>query len=563
MTAVLAALLVAVVAGAHVQLLRREFWRRRVIVALTAVHDDEAKPNRAERRRAKRDEHRRSKIPPKWWLTRPTRREGATAVAARTRMGRCVEVLAVPLAFLLLAITNPAAALGERVRADEKAVYAFNNNVPDPIAAAMPASGSGISVHVNHFTKQTGTGNQDIDLTANSAGTPADLTAAAAGSWAVMFWTTGSVSASGTWGGHYFTSLGFVANGGGSISQFSVSAAADDAAGSSNTARRMAAAAITITDQNGAGNKDEATFTSWLTATSMRINWGTQNLARAAVVNYMIVSGLTGAKVVNWTMPATAINKSVTGVGFNPDLVLHAAGNFATVPSSVAAANLGFGVMNRHGQQFSNAISAQDAVNPSNTSRYQQTDACITETWNNETVLAQGHFVSMDADGFTVNFSTTDSGSQVMSLCLDGVSSKIGAFTKVAGTSPHSQVIDTRQGFTPKGALFSNMSETPKAAPLAHAEWALGATDGTNQRVVALSDKDAISPTEAKSLWRNDASISVPTIGSSEYQRASVTAFGLNSVTLGWTYTSEYATEHLYLLIGDAGTDTFPAKVAV
>lgn len=414
-------------------------------------------------------------------------------------------------------------------------------------------------VDVGHFTKQAGVGNQDIDLTMGGTVVPPDLTAAPAGSWAIVFCTAGSDTASGTWFADIYSSLGFVANGGGTISEYAVSTSHRDAFATSDTARRMAAKCITLTNSSGAGVTYEANFTSFPTATSMRINWST-NVATAQVINYMIVSGLTGAKVVNWTTPLTAINKAVTGVGFNPDLVLHA----HTAQTSLGSGTygyMGFGAMNKHGQQWTNAFSSNDGANPSNTSRWQQTDACVGYIDPGEVLRKEAHFVSMDADGFTTNFSTVDGAAgQVISLCLDGVSSKIGAYAIANATT---QTVDSRQGFIPKAALFSTVANAPAGAPATNTIWSLGASDLTNQRAAGLFDSDAVGTTRAASLWYSNKALSIITAlgaspGDTDLSLSSVTA---DSMSLAYDTATANSQEIAWLLLGDAGTDTFPSTV--
>lgn len=408
-----------------------------------------------------------------------------------------------------------------------------------------------VGTFVGSFTKATATGNQDITL---PTGCP-DLTGAAAGSWAIMFWTSGpNGTATGVWGANIVASLGFTA---GAANSYAAGASFNDAVAASVAGRRMAAKCITFADPAGGAVLAEADFVSFPTSTTMRINW-TSNSGALYPVMFTVFTGLTGAKVVQWATPTTAIPVSVTGAGFSPDLVLHAQALVAALPASGTQANLSFGAMNKHGQQWSNTIISANALNPSNTSRWQQTDACFTTVDQTEVIFAQAHFKSMDADGFTTNFSTSPAAYQVISLCLKGVSSKLGAFVTVAGTPV---TYATRAGFQPRGALFTNFRDSPTAGPSAHAIWNMGATDFTNHRSASLFDKDAVTPTQAKSLWLNDASLVVAYDSALQY-KATVTSDS-GGVLTATVSTATAALEVLYLLIGDTGTNTFPATVGV
>ena len=349
-----------------------------------------------------------------------------------------------------------------------------------------------MNVDVGSFTKISGptTGNQDIVI-------PRDMTAAAAGTWAIIFWTAGSDQASGTWDAGYESCIGFTT---GAVNSFSKSATSTDAVATASCSRESEAFCIDLVAIGGV--EKQASFVSFPDSSHMRLNWVVNTndaLFNTIVINYMVLSGLTGAKVINWTSPATAIDKIVTGVGFSPDLVL------SSIYNSSGDAQNTIGLMNKHGQQWANGFYGTNG-NPSNTSRGQQTDATLYSVGYNDSNTVQTHFKSMDADGFTVNFSAVNPNeSSSISLCLKGLSSKIGAFT--APVAPASQVIDTRQGFIPKGALFSGIGLFSTSAPAAGAVWSLGATDLTNHRAVALVDVDNVSPTQVKSVGYSDKDI--------------------------------------------------------
>ena len=413
---------------------------------------------------------------------------------------------------------------------------------------------------VGSFTKTSGptTGNQDITI-------PVDLTAAAAGTWAIMFWTTGSDQASGTWDPHYFACLGFTT---GAANSYAVASCSSDNQSSSIAYRRMAAKCLLVQGLDGTP-ASEADFVSFPSSTTMRINWTTNPdnaTINASVINFMILSGLTGAKVIDWTAPTTPIDKAVTGAGFSPDLVLHiGAGRPSALPESTSHALTGFGCMNKHGQQWANAWSTGISQNPSNTSHWQQTDNCFGMTFYGDTIASQAKFKSMDADGFTVNFQDIDSGNadHIFSLCLDGVSSKIGAFQKVSTATPYSQTVPSRHGFTPKGILLASADGAVESPPASKAAWSLGATDLTNSRVSELADFDAQNPSIVENVQRTNAVIISPSGAASDFQRASYSSSTTEQFVLSWDVTAANRMQSLYLLIGDTGVNTFPAKVLV
>lgn len=101
--------------------------------------------------------------------------------------------------------------------------------------------------------------------------------------------------------------------------------------------------------------------------------------------------------------PTTTGNFSVTGVGFTPKLVRFT----AMLSASTSASNYGVGAMTSSAQYV-----ASIAPDGSSGSRNSSTSACIgvlnqaSSTWN-----TLGSYVSMDSDGFTINFSTASGSS--------------------------------------------------------------------------------------------------------------------------------------------------------
>lgn len=403
-------------------------------------------------------------------------------------------------------------------------------------------------VDVGSFVKASVTGNQDITV-------PVDLTAAPAGSWAIIFWTAGGSGATGVWTPHTFPMVGFVV-GAGASDQYAVCGVSYDNIAASDTAREIKASALVFINPNTGGpTRHSAQFVSFPTATSMRLAWTTNGTGAgfdSTVINYMILSGLTGAKVVNTVIPATNNqHQSVSGVGFKPDLVLHAAN---LVKLDVVTATISFqllGAMNSRGQQWANGVTAYDGVNPADTARHQQADACVAGGG------IQAHYLSMDPDGFSWFWSAAGSSISVNSLCLKGVSSRLGAAVSRVGAG--TQDIHSRHGFTPKAAVFASCGDNPQGAESGNWSWGMGATDGVNKRAAHSVDMDNVTPTQTDSVWTNDKSLFVGT----QFQATALAADAtLERDKIALTYaTADAAREFLYLLLGDAGADSFPAMV--
>ena len=295
----------------------------------------------------------------------------------------------------------------------------------------------------------------------------------------------------------------------------------------------------------------EADLSSW-NDTTFTLNW-TTNDANAYVIHYIAIGGSdVSAKVVDWTMGTAVGNRVVTGVGFQPDVVFHAHGGHAFTPalgSSIAGGAFGLGVMDFDGDQWAFANWTPDASGTSDTQRGQVTDAALLSFNQTLAVQKRASWVSMNADGFTMNFTNTASvaAARVFSLALKGVNVKPGSFLKDTAAAPAPQPI-TGVGFRPGLVMLASVQNTTSAAPVAHSRFGLGASDGTTEGSSAFQDAngsgtmsvDAISKT-SKVFMKVDNN--TPAINA----EADLTAMGADGFSLNWTTNDAVATQILYL----------------
>ncbi|MDH4137186.1 MAG: hypothetical protein OEW09_10800, partial [Anaerolineae bacterium] len=337
---------------------------------------------------------------------------------------------------------------------------------------------------------------------------------------------------------------------------YAASMAGDDNLATSVARRSMGLDSIDIVAVGGT-NFAYASITSW-DSTNFTLQW-TMSSSSLSVIHFIAIGGSdVSSKVVNWQMPAATGNKSVTGVGFKPDLVihLHAGHDFTTAltgPSlRTTNAHLGLGVMDAAGNQWATTVLSQHGVSPSDTQRGQQTDACIYSFNNGLTVQKEASFVSMDPDGFTVNFSnaTSTAASQVISLALRGLKVKAGNFSKTTAAQPANQSI-TDVGFTPNLVLLTSFQDITRATPVANNRLGFGASDGSNQGSSAVTDTNALNPTQVDGRDKTSkVFMKVDNNTPSINAEADLTTVGSDGFTLRWTTNDAVATEMLYLALG-------------
>jgi len=307
---------------------------------------------------------------------------------------------------------------------------------------------------------------------------------------ALILWTSGATSA-GSWQDHIHFGYGYAArNAAGTVTTGSISLADQDAQETSNTGMRIAAKALTIGEYDGSAVLAECDMTSF-DADGFTLSW-TTNDANAYLIHYMALGGpdFTDAYVKSWTFATSTGDQAVTGVGFQPDYVLHIGATLAgALPQSGVSPRVFIGGMDASAM-FCLTFMDRDA---------QATTSCLTGGTTDRTIWAlstlglgdyKATYVSLDADGFTVNVdNAAPSATNVLSLCCKGGSYNAAAFYTSATEPPVDQAI-TGVGFTPEGVLI--LANGISAASTTYASditLGVGAMDGTNQNAAHISSE--------------------------------------------------------------------------
>lgn len=143
----------------------------------------------------------------------------------------------------------------------------------------------------------------------------------------------------------------------------------------------------------------------------------------------------------------TSTNASfgVTGVGFTPKVILFFANDQTADGSAIHLATyLGMATSssNRTGMSMI-------AVTASTDDRYQSGSTCLIITNITETILVKADLVSLDSDGFTLNFSTVDSTARKINyMCLGGADLTNANIVNMDSVTGPSQAV-TGMGFKP------------------------------------------------------------------------------------------------------------------
>ena len=234
----------------------------------------------------------------------------------------------------------------------------------------------------------------------------------------VLFFSSGA-TADDTYQASYHGMFG-ITTGSDAADNGSVSASSEDAktTGIHNSTGRAAQKAITFCEF-GDVLKAEADLTSF-DADGFTLNWSTAD-AVARKINYIAVSGFDSVKLVEWKMGAGSGSQSVTGVGFVADVVINIWETNATdttTPYATASGGIGMGAFDVTDEW---GFGSWDEETNDATTRSAQSNIDFFAGVNISGGARYAHFVSMDADGFTINRPQTTTPKAICySLCLKG-----------------------------------------------------------------------------------------------------------------------------------------------
>jgi hypothetical protein len=242
------------------------------------------------------------------------------------------------------------------------------------------------------------------------------------------------------------------------------------------------------------------TISSW-DATGFTVNWST--IVSGTIFHYLAIGGtdVSSFTPLNTTNSiATTGTQAITGVGFRPKLV------FFVNWYNVVGGSTGFGaaVDSTHRWAISSSGASSGTMSSANLqSRVMDTTKCMVNLGGGgvTTIIGAADLVSMDADGFTLNW-TTNSGSTNNNfgyLCLGGAAEfEVGNFSKQANTTQTTITVAATSATTPSAYLIAGTTAIGTAATATGNLVSIGATDGTRSSSVVMEAAASALPTQAR-----------------------------------------------------------------
>lgn len=190
--------------------------------------------------------------------------------------------------------------------------------------------------------------------------------------------------------------------------------------------------------------------------------------------------------------PASTGNVAYTGLGFQPKVIIvMSAVNSVNNGTIQTYTRFGMGAAASTSARWAAWTAEDDNHGSGNTRRAFVSDKVVNTTDGSGTAEWIADLVSLDADGFTLNWSNTaSSGYEFYFLCLGGddLSVKVGTFDISSGTG--SQAV-TGVGFQPDCVLMCFTKNDTTEGQEAHATFVWGMGDGTRQNTGSFHDNDA------------------------------------------------------------------------
>ncbi len=287
---------------------------------------------------------------------------------------------------------------------------------------------------------------------------------------------------------------------------------------------------------NSGGTEIRATLVS-LDADGFTLNWNLTVAGR--VIRYIALGGdVASAAAGTFNSNAATGNQAISGVGFLPKLVIFLTSRSNTTANGVTTAGdhgMCLGAAKSSLERWAVAGGYDDNAAAANVAQITANNRCFVNLA--PTVWVDADFVSMDADGFTVNITTAGGQVGVSYLALGGADLQVALGTDSQKTATGTKA-KTGVGFRPEALpILRGSGATSLNTVTDHvALFTGGAPSVADQTVCAIGETDAADPTIAKRRAEAGAAAlyisgSTPTVNA----RAAVSSLDADGFTLNWT----------------------------
>jgi hypothetical protein len=242
------------------------------------------------------------------------------------------------------------------------------------------------------------------------------------------------------------------------------------------------------------------------------------------------------AKVGSFAQPGSTGNQAVSGVGFQPKVVIFF-GNNRTSDGTHVDAVYHFGVGISSSDRRTVGVASEDAAGTSAVGIAQTNVECIRVVNPAGSMVVEADFVSLDADGFTVNWTTADATARIINYLALGGDDLTDVITgnDVRPAADGDQAI-TGLGFQPDYLMIFSASASGANPNLvsANSSGSIGgasATDEVGYSGHRMRDGQATSDTARRQ--RTNEVFAFPA-NSGTFGKATLKSFDADGFTLNW-----------------------------
>ena len=331
---------------------------------------------------------------------------------------------------------------------------------------------------------------------------------------------------------------------------------------------------LATVDQDGGGGSDNANITdddecvhiatrsdaniavadmSSLDADGFTLSY-TNADATGRIVSYLALDGLDNIDTGTITTPTSTGNQEYNVTAFTPDAVIFFMGECTSTQADVVSASIGafIGVGTSSSERGYVSWGSGDAAASANTdSRASGTNVLGCENPGSaEDLEYQADIVSLDADGFTLDYDTVDASARtVLWVAIEGGNWGAGSFTQK--TSTGSQTV-SGLGFDPVGVLFLSDNEATFGHSVTY-EISIGAaTASDEERNIWWGALQASDPMEMDRLLDSNGVINMVDSGTpTTVATADYTSNDVGGFTVNWSVADATARNIIYLAFGN------------
>ena len=371
----------------------------------------------------------------------------------------------------------------------------------------------------------------------------------------IFFWTSRQTAVG--FNGRDNMGIGFATS---STNERAVSIAEDDNANTSNAGRRKSDTNMIVTLDDGDPTLGAQAELTSFNADGFTINWTTNN-NRALYIYYIAIGGTDITNALAGAFPSnTGVgNQLVTGLGFQPDFVMFLSGFTGANDTDLSDSQLSLGYAESSAAMGAIVTGSTDNRNGNDRKRSQQrTSACILLLRSNVTQQdAIADFVSMDADGFRINWSNAPAAATpIFYLALKGGRYNVGSFDQATVLGNQSV---TGVGFQPSGLMMAIFNKIAQAGIIADNEMSIGAAQSSTARGSIWGEaQNGVDPSQANNYTNNAVAMTMATGPATINAQTDFVSFDSNGFTLNWTTVDATARQILYWVAGPTAQPTIP-----